>query len=228
MQRRNFLKTGLIGCSVSLLPYLLHAQSKTKLPNVLLIGDSISLGYTKFVQEMLEGKANVQHALNPKGGAENCAGTTNGLKNIDRWLSGTKWDVIHFNFGLHDLKHVDPVTGINSEKAEDPQKADLKTYEKNLNVIVSQLIATKAILIFATTTPFPDKPDGPLRNAGQAEKYNKAALKIMEKNKILINDLYSFTLPRLTELQLPKNVHFSKEGSKAIAVQVVEKILSVI
>lgn len=228
MQRRNFLKTGLIGCSISLLPYLLHAQSKTKLPNVLLIGDSISLGYTKFVQELLEGRANVQHALNPKGGAENCAGTTNGLKNIDRWIGSTKWDVIHFNFGLHDLKHIDPVTGINSEKEEDPQQADLKTYEKNLSEIVNKLTARKAILIFATTTPFPDKPNGPLRSADQAEKYNKAALKIMEKNKILINDLYSFTLPRMKELQLPKNVHFSVEGSKALAKQVVEKILSVI
>ena len=217
-----------MGCSVSFSPHWLHAQSKTKLPNVLLLGDSISLGYTKFVQEMLLGRANVRRASNEKGGSENCAGTTNGLKNIDRWLTSTKWDVIHFNFGLHDLKHVDPVTGINSEKAEDPQQADLKTYEKNLNEIVNKLVATQARLIFATTTPFPDKPGGPLRRADQVEKYNKVALKIMGKNKILINDLYTFTLPRLTELQLPNNVHFSKEGSKILAGQVVEKILSVI
>ncbi|WP_346762193.1 SGNH/GDSL hydrolase family protein [Agaribacillus aureus] len=228
MLRRNFLKTAVIGCGASLFPDMLMARPKKPVPNVLLLGDSISMGYTKFVQELLQGKANVQRPLNAKGNFENCQGTTHGLKHIDRWLGDTKWDVIHFNFGLHDLKHVDPVTGKNSKKPEDPQQADLKAYKKNLTKIVKKLKATNAKLIFATTTPFPDKPGGPLRRADQPEKYNKVALKIMQKNDIMINNLYSFTLPRLAELQPPKNVHFTKEGSKALAKRVVEKILEVI
>ena len=50
------------------------------LPRVLLIGDSISIGYTVPVREMLDGKANVHRPLT------NCGPTTNGLKNIDKWL----------------------------------------------------------------------------------------------------------------------------------------------
>ena len=218
----------MVGYGISLFPKWIFAQTDQELPNVLLLGDSISIGYTKFVREMLEGKANVYRPLNRKGGAENCEGTTKGVKSIDRWLGDKKWDIIHFNFGLHDLKHVDPVTGKNSKKPEDPQQADLKTYKRNLMEVVEKLKATKAKLIFATTTPYPDKPGGPLRRANQPKKYNKVALKIMKKNDIMINDLYSFALPRLTELQQPNNVHFYKEGSRALAEQVATKVLEVI
>lgn len=77
------------------------------LPNVLILGDSISIGYTLGVRALLEGKANVFRPINAAGtGAENCSGTTKGVTAIDRWLGDRKWDVIHFNFGLHDLKRV--------------------------------------------------------------------------------------------------------------------------
>ncbi len=224
MIRRDFLKAAVISSAASLWPSFSRSQSRNTLPNVLIIGDSISIGYTKFVQEMLAGKANVERPMNEKGNAENCAGTTNGVEHIDRWLGDKKWDVVHFNFGLHDLKHVDPETGENSQKPEDPQQADLKQYKKNLKFIVKQLKTTGATLIFATTTPYPDKPGGPLRRADQPEKYNAVALKIMKKNKVMIDDLYSFTLPRLGELQQPNNVHFTVEGSKVLAEQVVESI----
>src|SRR5712692_6887545 len=68
------------------------------LPRVLLIGDSISIGYTVPTRHLLTGKANV-HRIPANGGP-----TTNGLANLDAWLGHGKWDVIHFNWGLHDLK----------------------------------------------------------------------------------------------------------------------------
>src|SRR5689334_4412744 len=71
------------------------------LPRVLLIGDSISIGYTVAVRDELKGKANVHRP------ATNCGPTTRGVQMIDQWLEDGKWDVIHFNFGLHDLKFVD-------------------------------------------------------------------------------------------------------------------------
>src|SRR2546430_2696439 len=70
-----------------------------KLPRVLLIGDSISIGYTIPTRELLKGKANL-HRIPANGGS-----TKDGLANIDKWLGTGKWDVIHFNWGLHDLKH---------------------------------------------------------------------------------------------------------------------------
>lgn len=224
MKRRNFIKKTMVGACVSIVPGLLWANHNKNLPNILIIGDSISIGYTKYVQEMLKGKANVYRPLTADGGVVNCAGTTKSVLMIDEWLSVNQWDIIHFNFGLHDLKHVDAKTGKNSNKADDPQQANIKTYKKNLKEIVKKLNATGAKLIFATTTPYPDKPSGPLRRADQPEKYNKVALKIMTKYDININNLHDFILPSLEELQKPANVHFSTAGSEALAKQVVKHI----
>jgi lysophospholipase L1-like esterase len=227
MQRRIFLKKTTIGVGAVITSNLLLAGSLQELPNIMLLGDSVSLGYTNYVKEKLDGKVNFFRPLNIKGGYVNCGGTTDTIKHIDDWLAlAPKWDVIHFNFGLHDLKHVDAVTGKNSKKPEDPQQADLKTYKKNLTEIVKKLKATNAKLIFATTTSYPDKPAGPLRRSDQPEKYNKVALKIMKKYDVTINDLNALTLPRLAELQPPSNVHFTKEGSEVLGKQVVDKILT--
>ncbi|MBL8830000.1 MAG: SGNH/GDSL hydrolase family protein, partial [Planctomycetaceae bacterium] len=71
-------------------------QDDPKLPRVLLIGDSVSRGYTQATRKALAGKANVHRA------PANCGPTASGVKNIDVWLGDGKWDVIHFNFGIHD------------------------------------------------------------------------------------------------------------------------------
>jgi len=225
MKRRDFIKTGFATTSVLLLPNWMSAMSKTDLPNVLILGDSISIGYTPFVQKDLSGIANVSRPLFENGKNENCQGTTYGLQNIDRWIGTKKWEFIHFNFGLHDIKHVDAVTGESSSNPEDPYQADVKQYKKNLLKIVKKLKNTNATLVFATTTPYPDNLKGrPLRDPGLSAKYNKVALKVMKKNKILIDDLYSFVLPRMEELQIPMNVHFTEAGSEAIGNEVAQFI----
>lgn len=223
MKRRSFIKSTAVVTAASFLSSKIWAQNK-KLPNVLILGDSISIGYTPFVVELLKYRANVYRPTLKNGNPENCQGTNNGVKNIDRWLGDKKWDIIHFNFGLHDLKHVDPISGKNSNKPEDPLQADLKQYKKNLKLIVKKLQATGAQLIFATTTPYPDKVDGPLRDPGMERKYNRVATKIMNKNRIPINNLHAFVVPRMDEIQRPNNVHFTKEGSLALANKVVERI----
>ncbi|GAA4437234.1 SGNH/GDSL hydrolase family protein [Bremerella cremea] len=202
-----------------------------KLPNVLILGDSISIGYTLKVREELEGKANVfrPHTADGKK-AENCSGTTKGVESIDRWLGDRKWDVIHFNWGLHDLKHVtEPGGNTVSTNPKDPVQATVDQYAANLEKIVARLKKTDAKLIFATTTPVVPGTKGPLREPESPGKYNAAALKIMEANDIEIDDLYTFCQPRLDEIQLPKNVHFSDKGSQALAEQVasvIEKALA--
>src|SRR3954451_20838131 len=117
------------------------------LPRVLLIGDSISIGYTVPVRRELAGKANLPRI--PENGAD----TVNGLKKIDSWLGDSKWDVIHFNWGLHDLK-VTPDGG---------RQVPLETYETNLAALVARLQKTGARLIWANTTPVPDAPQNPPR-----------------------------------------------------------------
>jgi lysophospholipase L1-like esterase len=222
--KKIFLKISLLAIIMLALPGLAFLNIQEKQPKVLLIGDSISIGYLPFVQEIMKGKVAVDRIpLKPNGKAENCQGTTNGIANIDRWLGDTKWDVIHFNFGLHDIKHIKVDSGKNSNDPNDPHQADLKQYKKNLSEIVAKLKATGAKLIFATTTPYP-KGTKPYRAFGDDIKYNKVAKKIMKKNGIAVNDLHAFVFPRMEQLQKPVNVHFTELGSKALAEQVVQSI----
>jgi lysophospholipase L1-like esterase len=192
---------------------------------VLLLGDSISIGYTNRVQKLFADDADVFRPMLPNGKAENCSDTAAGVKNIDRWLQigGGHWDVIHFNWGLHDIKHM--VDGKPSPKESDPVNSTVDVYEKRLQELVTKLKATGAKLIFATTTPVPPM-DGKQVWRGEAdvEHYNEAALKVMKENGVAIDDLFSFVKPREAELQLPSNVHFKAPGYDAIADEVVKSI----
>lgn len=177
------------------------------LPRVLLIGDSISVGYTVPTRALLKGKANV-HRIPGNGGP-----TSNGVANVDKWVAGAKWDVIHFNFGLHDLKQV-----------EGRQQVPLDQYERNLTQIVQALKKTGAKLIFATTTPVPEGKVNPPRTPSDVAKYNEVALRVMKAQGVAVDDLYAFAEPRLKEIQRPVNVHFTDAGSKALAEQVAASI----
>lgn len=196
------------------------------LPNVLILGDSISIGYTLQVRELLKGKANVYRPVKKGGKApENCSGTTTGKGKVDRWLKGHDWAVIHFNWGLHDLKHVEKAgTHLLSNNPEDPTQATVEQYSKNMEEIVDKLEATEARLVFATTTPVAPNTLNPLRDEDAPGKYNKAALKLMKEKGIRVNDLFALCEANLNEWQLPSNVHFKKEGSVGMAKQVAEVI----
>ena len=134
-------------------PRLLHnSEQRGSLEppiRVLLLGDSISLGYTPSVIDGLAGEAEVLRPLNPNGrGYQNCQGTNNGVARIEGWLEalGADFDVVHFNFGLHDLKRVDPTTGANSSDPTHPHQADPERYGRQLREITGRLHATGAIL----------------------------------------------------------------------------------
>lgn len=174
------------------------------LPRVLLIGDSISIGYTLPVRTLLAGKANV-HRITGNAGP-----SSNGVFLIDTWLGKDNWDVIHFNFGLHDLKRLD----------DGKHQIPLDSYERYLRLIVQRLKRTGARLIWASTTPVPDAKVSPPRVPGDVVAYNAAAARVMKENGIGTNDLYSFALPILTEIQSPANVHFTRAGSEQLAEQV--------
>lgn len=185
------------------------------LPRVLLIGDSISIGYTVPVQELLRGKANV-HRIPVNGGP-----TTRGLADIDEWLGDGHWDVIHFNWGLHDLKYINDKGELVDVDQGKPQ-VPIDEYEKNLRKLVGRLQQTGARLIWRSTTPVPEGAKG--RIVGDAAKYNAVAAKIMKGEGISIDDQYTFCMPRLDKIQRQANVHFTPEGSQELAEQVVAAI----
>lgn len=199
-------------------PAMQQIEDVPGLPRVLLIGDSISIGYTVAVREELDGKANVHRP------PTNCGPTIVGLKQIDSWLGDKEWDVIHFNWGLHDLKYMGP-DGANLADPNDAgshQQVPIDEYEKNLQTLVARMQKTGAKLIWCSTTPVPDGSAG--RVVGDAGKYNEVAAKVMREHGVEIDDLYAFAKPQLAEIQLKANVHFSPDGSKTLAKQVVKSI----
>ena len=199
-------------------PAMAKVEDVPGLPRVLLIGDSISIGYTVPVREMLKGKANVHRPLT------NCGPTSKGVAEINKWLGDGKWDVIHFNWGLHDLKYMGP----KGQNLADPnadgshQQVPPAEYEANLRQLVAVLKKTDAKLIWRSTTPVPEGCKG--RVVGDSVKYNAIAKKIMDENKIAIDDQYSFAMSKLKQIQRPANVHFSPEGSRELARQAVAAI----
>jgi acyl-CoA thioesterase-1 len=196
-------------------PVLAQVADVPGLPRVLLLGDSISMGYTLPVRAKLAGRANVHRP------PENCGDTARGVASIDKWLGTGKWDVIHFNFGLHDLKYLD-AAGQLAPPDKGKQVHPLAEYETNLRTIVARLKKTGAKLIFATTTPVPAGSQG--RVEDDAARYNAVAVRVMREQGIAINDLHAFVKPRLAELQRPANVHFTDAGSAQLAEIVVNQI----
>jgi acyl-CoA thioesterase-1 len=193
-------------------------EDKPGLPRVLLIGDSISVGYTLPTRKLLEGKANVHRP------GENCGPTTRGLEKLDQWLGDKKWDVIHFNFGLHDLKYVDE-TGKMVAVAKGKQNILVDQYEKNLRDIVARLKKTGAKLIWRNTTQVPKGANG--REEGSEVKYNEVAAKVMKENNIPTHDMHKFIESHPEYIQ-KKNVHYSKETNLALAKEVATEIEAVL
>ncbi len=167
-------------------------------PRVLLIGDSISIGYTPFVRDRLRERA-IVHRI-----PDNGRSTWEGLANLDDWLSSGPWDVIHFNWGLHDLKFVD-----STEQRRRPRTTP-EEYARNLETLVRRLRRTGAALIWATTTPVPGGTG--LRRAGGEIEFNRIAERIMETSGVRIDDLHGAVRARCDTLQIPRDVHFTEPG----------------
>jgi len=199
-----------------------------ELPNVLIIGDSISRGYTQYVQQLLDGRANVLRPMRKVGTKlenVNCRDTRTGLESLDMWLGNLKWDVIHFNWGLHDLCYRNPQGGSkgNRDKINGKISVPLAQYKDNLEELVVRLKSTGAVLVWVSTTFVPEGEIG--RFDGDEVKYDDKAGLIMEKHGIAINDLHALTGNfDNTLFRGPGDVHYTKEGCEKIAAQVAEKI----
>ena len=187
-----------------------------KLPRVLIIGDSISIGYTPPLRKILQGKANV-HRIPTNGGP-----TTRGLAQIDQWLGDGNYDVIHFNWGLHDLKFVDS-KGRAVPPPNGHHQVPIKQYEQNLKKLVARLKQTNAKLIWRNTTPVP--PGCNWRLESDELPYNEVAARIMRENNIPIDDHHTYVMQHMKEVQRPANVHFTPQGSQKLAELAAKAIL---
>ena len=174
-------------------------QDDPKLPRVLLIGDSVSRGYTQAVRKALVGKANVHRA------PENCGPTANGLKKLDMWLGDGHWNVIHFNFGIHD------------------RATPIADYTQRLEQLIERMQKTGAKLVWCSTTPIPDDA-AKKQSAASIVERNQAAAEVMKKHGIATDDLFTAITPHLAEMQNPNDVHFNAAGYNFLGQQVAHSI----
>lgn len=187
-------------------------------PKILIVGDSISLGYTPYVREDLQGIAQVYHN---RGNAQH---TGTGLDSIETWIGTKDWDIIQFNWGLWDLcyRHPDSKTQGNRDKVHGTITYELEDYGKNLDSIVQWMKAkSDAKLIFVTTTYVPENEAG--RYQEDAIRYNQLAKRIMEENGVVINDIYEAS--RRIHRHYGKDsgdVHYLPEGYRALAKEITD------
>lgn len=189
--------------------WISHAN-ETNLPRVLLIGDSITRAYYPEVEKHLAGRAYVARLATSRFISDPVL-----LQEIALVLDNTKFDVIHFNNGMHGWQHSE------KEYEQDFQKF-LKTVQK---------YAPNAKLIWANTTPLKVSPNLPADNQTQATDEriaarNAIALKLVQAQGIPVDDLNT---PMRGHPELHSdNVHFNDQGIASQAAQVaaqIEKLL---
>src|SRR5690348_15612 len=186
-----------------LLAALLAGCNDSGHPSVLIIGDSISNGYTPYVSQELRDWT-VLH--NPG----NARYTTYSLQNIHDWIEEAgPVNVIHANWGIWDMSH--SRTGSNQPTECDffiPARTSLEEYRANLEKLAKILEETGARVILATTTPVPT--DNPCVKSADVADYNKVLVEVAAEHGFAVDDIYGYVLPYADSLHEPSNsVHFS-------------------
>lgn len=176
---------------------------KTDLPRILLIGDSITYHYYPIVKEMLKGKFYVDYIANSYSIDMPVYG-----KIIEGFASDSKYDLIHYNNGLHGFD------------------VSEKRYKKCLEKLVGKLSAN-AKLVLATSTFIYKKGNEvvPLKEAEIIEKRNLAVYSVAGKNGLAVDDLYAVSCKIDKELRRPDGVHYRKGGSRILAEAVCKSII---
>ena len=178
-----------------------YVKDNPDLPRVLIIGDSISRSYTAPVRIALTGKANVHRA------PANCGNTDNFFKFGESWLKQNdkdRWDVVVFNFGIHDR-----------DKAPD-------LYAANLRKIYDRLKAAGASIVWVETTPFARAEDAPGTDRSPALNSTGNAIATEEGAEIV--RLHDLMLPELASLQKSDRTHFNEEGQRKMGTAVAEAV----
>lgn len=185
--------------------WISHAN-ETNLPRVLLIGDSITRDYYPEVEKHLAGRAYVARLCTSRFLTDPVL-----AKELALVLGSTKFDVVHFNNGMHGWQHSE----------EEYQKA----FPKFLAAI--KKYAPDAKLVWASTTPLKESktlPPGKQTEASDERiaARNDIALKAIAGKGIAVDDLNA--LVRGHPEYHSDNVHFNSEGIKVQAVQVAERV----
>ena len=174
-------------------------DDKRDLPRVFLVGDSICNGYQEKVRELLDGKMNVSYWI-----SSYCVTSPGYLRLLDFYLDEAKYDVVHFNNGLHSLQTAE------------------EDYEKGLRAALAMIRAKQpgAKIIWATSTPLKDP-----EKTEKAKRLNAVAAKVIsEFEDIEVDDLFSEMDPLDRETNWGDTYHFVPEVQASQAKIVVRSI----
>lgn len=172
---------------------------------MLLIGDSITRGYYPQVAEKLKGKASVARLATSKS-----LGDPVLLAEVALVLDQCRFDVVHFNNGLHGFGYSE------------------QEYEKDFPELVATIRkhAPKARLIWATITPMrqPGKLNVMAEGTNRVRARNKIAEGFVAKEGLAVDDLYGVVKDH-PEYWSGDGVHFNGKGIAVQAEQVTKRIM---
>jgi len=187
--------------------------------DVILLGDSIRIGYQETVREQLSGRASVWAPVEATGNSDNLR------SRLDEWVLSRDADLVHINVGLHDIKKPFD-TGIAA--------VPLERYAENVRAILMRLKnETETALVWALNTPVNYEWHHRTKRMDRFEEdvvaYNAAALDICRDLGVAVNDLFSLVdLAGRDDLLLPDGVHFKPEGYALLGGAVAECVRSVL
>lgn len=183
---------------------------KTELPRVLLVGDSIRLGYAPLVARRLAGVAEV---VSP----EDCGDSRNALKLLDKQLADARPAIVHFNCGLEDLK---------VGKKSNEWQVITRDSNYNLRAMVDRIRKSAQEpprIVFAAATPIVDARHAAYytdfyRFDADVRDFNERAAKIMLGLDVPVDDLYGVVDDAgPAKLIGEDGMHFTPAGNERLA-----------
>ena len=182
---------------------------------VVLIGDSIRMGYQPLVAEKCP-------AVDVWGPAQNCRHSLWALDHFQEWVTAQEPDLIHVNFGIHDA----------SLQPDGEHQILLPQYRLCLRRFITRVRELgKTTMIWATTTPLyaaePGKPrdQWPVREQAEIKEYNAAALEIVQSEGLSINDLHDVIVRNdFTRCLKEDGCHMTEFGNEVLSDAVVKAI----
>lgn len=186
---------------------------------ILLLGDSIRMGYQNDVKELLKDEYDV---LYPEDNGRFAAYTLWQANQAFKWNPDIK--LVHFNNGYWDMNIEAPMT-----EAIHP----IEEYKSFLRRIVLLCRQCGAKVIFATTVPILEKGAardntgvrGTINYSNEwVKKYNAAAIEVMKELNVSVNDLYALCMEDDRYYKCEDLLHLSAEGSRRCAEQIAKYI----
>lgn len=207
------------------------------LPRVLIIGDSISIGYTPVVQRELERVAEVIHAPG------NNAYSAFGVANARDWVGSDGWDVIYFNHGIWDVQLLEGNHLVRAPTGREPRigapftnhatlyftrwqrRATPEEYLRNIEDLLNILEPAAASVIFATTTPWTTYG---VETEVLIQQNNASARALMNRRGVLVHDLHALARKNLSRWHSADGLHFNEQGNEGLGSAVAATIARVL